>query len=194
VVFVTRLNTVGVDPASGKTLFRFAFGRRGPTVNAATPLVFDGLLFVSANYGVGARLVRLRAGGVETVWENDQTMSSQYATCVHHQGFLYGLHGREDVGTVELRCFEARTGKLRWQVPDFGAGHVILVRDQLLILKTDGTLILAPATPDGFRPQATATVSSRVTRALPALSNGRLFFRDNDAETHTGHLHCLALR
>ena len=31
VVFVTRYNTVGVDPTNGDVLFRYPFGQRGPT-------------------------------------------------------------------------------------------------------------------------------------------------------------------
>src|SRR5262249_12570199 len=38
-IFVTRLNVVSVDPANGEVRFRFPFGARGPTVNAANPLV-----------------------------------------------------------------------------------------------------------------------------------------------------------
>ena len=44
VVFVTCLSALAVRPADGTVLFRFPFGRRGPTVNAATPLVFEEFL------------------------------------------------------------------------------------------------------------------------------------------------------
>ncbi len=126
-IFVTRLNVVCVDPQDGKIRFQFPFGQRGATVNAATPLVFDGRLFVTANYGVGARLVQIGNGEVEPIWENDESLSSQYPTPVYRDGFLYGIHGREDVGVGQLRCVEATTGKVRWSVPDFGMAHLILV-------------------------------------------------------------------
>ncbi len=58
VIFVTRLNVVSVDPKTGKVLFQFPFGQRGPTVNAANPLVFGDHLFVSSSYGVGAQWAR----------------------------------------------------------------------------------------------------------------------------------------
>ena len=171
-IFVTRLNVVCVDPRDGSVRFRFPFGRRGPTVNAATPLVFDGRLFVTANYGTGARLVRIGKDGAEPVWENDESLSSQYPTPVYRDGFLYGIHGREDVGVGQLRCIEAATGKVAWSVPDFGMAHLILAGDRLLILSVQGRLLLAAASADRLETLATATVSTSITRALPRWPTG----------------------
>ena len=164
-VFVTRLNVVCVDPRDGTVRFRFPFGQRGATVNAATPLVCDLGLFVTANYGVGARLAKISRNGFELVWENDESLSSQYPTPVVRDGFLYGVHGREDVGVGQLRCVEAATGKVRWSVPDFGMAHLILADERLLILTVQGRLLLAAASPDRLETLATATVSTSVTRA-----------------------------
>jgi outer membrane protein assembly factor BamB len=191
VIFVTRLHALSLDPGTGEVGFRFPFGQRGPTVNAATPLVVGDHLFVSASYGVGARWSRIEKGQAQVVWENDDTMSSQYSTCVFHDGFFYGTHGREDLGSVELRCFEAQSGKVLWRESDFAVAHSILVQDRLLVLTVEGTLILAEASPDAFRPLARAQVSPRITRSLPALSNGRFYFRDH--ERRGGTLHCLQL-
>ncbi len=191
VVFITRLRCLAVDPTNGKILFEFPFGKTGATVNAATPLVFGESLFLSASYGVGARLMRLGKSPQE-IWSNDETMSSQYSTCVHHDGDLYGFHGREDHVNGELRCVEAKTGKVRWQVAGFGVGHLILVGDRLLILTTDGQLVLAVANRDKYTELSRAPVSTAVTRGLPAISNGQFFFRDNTDSG--GHLTCLSLQ
>jgi outer membrane protein assembly factor BamB len=183
-IFVTRLSAISVDPASGHVQFQFPFGKRGPTVNAATPLVFDkNLLFVTASYGVGAKLARIKADGAETVWANDEVMSSQYTTCVYREGYLYGVDGREDIGVGVLRCIDAKTGEVQWSVEGFGLAHAILVGDKLLLTKNDGTLVLAEASPRGFRELASASLfpdqRGAVVRAIPALSGGRLFVRAN---------------
>jgi outer membrane protein assembly factor BamB len=191
-VFVTRLNVVCVDPRDGTVRFRFPFGQRGATVNAATPLVCDLGLFVTANYGVGARLAKISPNGFELVWENDESLSSQYPTPVVRDGFLYGVHGREDVGVGQLRCVEAATGKVRWSVPDFGMAHLILADDRLLILSVQGRLLLAAASPDRLETLATATVSTSVTRALPALARGRLYIRETTGQG--GRLRCFGLQ
>jgi outer membrane protein assembly factor BamB len=190
-IFVTRLNTVSIDPKNGKVLFRFPFGSRGPTVNGATPLVFDDYLFVSSSYGVGANMSRISGEGVKELWANDNVMSSQYSTCVYRDGFLYGTHGREDYKNGVLRCFEAKTGEVKWTVPGFGVAHSILVGDQLLLLGVDGRLRLAEVNSDAYREIASAEISTTLTRSLPALSNGKLYLRENDGQG--GKLICLQL-
>lgn len=190
-VFVTRYSTVSVDPETGRVRFQFPFGSRGPTVNAATPLLFENSLFVSSSYGVGAKFARITANNVKELWANDDVMSSQYTTCVYRDGFLYGTHGREDFSNGVLRCFEAKSGAIQWTVSDFGIAHAILVGDQLLLLNVDGRLRLAEVNSQAYREVASAEVSTDTTRSLPALSNGKYFFRSN--ASNGGTLTCLQL-
>jgi outer membrane protein assembly factor BamB len=189
-LFITRMNCVLANPNSGQTKTLFAFGKRGPTVNAATPLVLDGQVFATASYGVGAELAPLSGQTSRPVWSSDDVLSSQYTTPVYYKGFLYGNHGREDVGVAELRCVEAATGKVRWKQPDYGVAHLILAGDKLLIQHADGRLALALATPDKYQQLASATITREPTRALPALANGRLFVRTGSGG---GELICLEL-
>jgi outer membrane protein assembly factor BamB len=191
-IFVTRMNAVAIDPRSGKVRFQFPFGRTGPTVNAATPLVFDGHLFVTASYGIGAELARISGGQRVTVWSSDDVMSSQYTTSVYDDGYLYGIDGREDIGTARLRCVEAKTGKVKWTEEDFGVAHIILADGKLLALRIDGQLTLAEASPAKYVELASARASNELTRSLPALSNGRLFIRSNPTNG-AGELKCLAV-
>ncbi len=189
-LFVTRLNCVLADPATGDIATLFPFGKRGPTVNAATPLVFDNKLFTTSSYGVGAALASLDGKASKPIWSNDDTLSSQYATPIEHNGFIYGIHGREDVGVAELRCIEAATGKVRWSKSGYGVAHLILAGDKLLIQTTDGRLALAAADPAAYRELATAHIASGPTRALPALSRGRLYVRSGSGG---GELICLEI-
>ncbi|HEY2413940.1 MAG TPA: PQQ-binding-like beta-propeller repeat protein [Pirellulaceae bacterium] len=189
-IFITRLNCVVADPATGTVTKLFPFGQRGPTVNAATPLVIGNKLFVTASYGIGAALAPLTDQPVKPIWTNDNTLSSQYATPIEHNGYLYGIHGREDQGVAELRCIEAATGKVQWKKTGFGVAHIIFADNKLLIQKADGHLLLAAADPTKYRELATARVSSEPTRALPALSGGRLFLRSGSGG---GELICLAV-
>ena len=68
------------------------------------------------------------------------------------------------------------------------AGSVILAGDRLLILRENGELVLAPASPDGFKPLARAHVLPETVRAFPALANGFLYARNEKT------LVCLDLR
>lgn len=175
-LFITRYNCVLADPASGAADVLFPFGKRGPTVNAAMPLVFGGKLFVSASYGIGARVASLNAAD-KPLWSGDDTLSSQYATPVEHQGILYGTHGREDIGVAELRSVEAATGNVRWSQADYGVANLILADGKLLIVGAQGRLALARATPDKYQELATHQLAADVSRALPALAAGRLYVR-----------------
>jgi outer membrane protein assembly factor BamB len=178
VVFVTRLSVISVDPANGKVRFRFPFGQRGPTVNAANPLLINDHVFVSASYGVGAQWAKIDAAGASTVWENDDTMSSQYATSVEKDGVLYGIDGRQDVGVARLRAFDPRTGKVFWTEEEFGTGNLILAGDKLLVMKTDGNLLLVSPSPNAYRQLAQTQLFENTVQALPALSQGLLIARD----------------
>jgi outer membrane protein assembly factor BamB len=188
VIFVTRLHVVSVDPESGQVRFRFPFGKTGPTVNAATPLVAGGRLFVTASYGIGARLVDLSGPRPTTVWESDEVLSSQFSTSVLSGGALYGIDGRQDQGLGRLRCVDWLTGQVRWSVDDFGMGHLLLADGKLLVTKTDGSLVLARVNPQRFELLARTAPGPALQQALPALADGRLYVRDEQA------LRCLDLR
>ena len=190
-VFVTRLNTVGIRPETGDLVFQFPFGRRGPTVNAATPIRVDGNLFVTSSYQVGGRLFS-PAAAEQSIWENDTTLSSQYNTPVAIDGKLFGIHGREDIGEADLRCVDARSGRTLWSEDGFGVANPIAVNGQILFVTNEGELVLVAASADEYREISRVPFSANSTRALPALSNGRLLVRDNQGDT--GQLYCIDLR
>src|SRR5262249_29912685 len=114
VIFATRYSAMSIDPEQGAVRWRFPFGARGPTVTAANPLVFDGHVFFSASYGVGAVYAEFGKDSVKTIWESNDSMSSQYTTCVRHERLLYGIDGRQDFGDGKLRCIDPQTGKVKW--------------------------------------------------------------------------------
>ncbi len=177
-LFVTRYNAMLVQPDQGQTTLLTPFGKRGPTVNAATPLlVGKDHIFLTASYGIGALFGRIEADKLVTLWSNDDTLSSQYVTPVEFEGVLYGIHGREDAGAGELRAVEAKSGRVLWSQADFGIGHLLRAGDRVLLLKTSGELVLFAADPAKYRPLGKVKVAKDTTRAIPAFSNGKLFFR-----------------
>jgi outer membrane protein assembly factor BamB len=188
VVFVTRLSVVSLNPENGKVWFQFPFGRVGTTVNAASPVVFDGHLFVTASYGIGALFVKIAGSDAEVLWRDPRILASQYTTCVESGGYLFGIHGRQDGPRAELRCLDPKARKIRWAEPSFGYATLIRADGKLLILKTDGTLVLAAANSTQYEELARMQVCEHITRALPALAEGLFFVRD------TKVLKCIDLR
>lgn len=177
-IFVTRLKTISLDPDSGKVRFEFPFGKRGPTVNGASPVVLDGHLLVSAHYGVGATYAKLAATAADEKWNSDDLLSSHYMTPLVQDGLIYGIHGQERVEDSELRCLDPRTKQVLWSKPSFGYGTMIVADGKMLMLTTEGELILWKPGPRRYQELARTRVFRSTTRALPALSNGNLFARD----------------
>jgi len=185
VLFITRMQLVSLNPADGSVRFSVPFGKRGPTVNGASPVVLNGHVFATAHYGVGALYGKIGKAKLGVVWQSDEILSSHYMTPVEHNGLLYGIHGQERVNTPELRCIDPKTKVVRWTKRGFGYGSLLKAGDKLLALTTNGELILLNADPKKFHELARAKVSTTTTRALPALSDGRLYVRDE------GTLKCL---
>jgi outer membrane protein assembly factor BamB len=186
-ICITRYHVVSLDPADGKERFRFAFGKRGPTVNAAVPLVCDGNLFVTASYGIGSVMAKIEKDKAPEIWSGGDAMASQYTTCVYLDGVLYGTDGRADQPPAHLRAIDAKTGRVLWSEDEFGVAHVIAADGKLLALKEDGTLVLFKPSKENFAALATAKVLEGTTRAIPALGGGKLYVRD------VGLLKCLHL-
>jgi outer membrane protein assembly factor BamB len=179
VIFFTREGIVSLDPKDGTVRFSKHWrSRMNASVNAATPLIVGDHLFVTASYDTGAILLRVRKDSAEEVWQSDEALSSHYDTAVAHEGYLYGIDGRQEQ-RPRFRCVELKTGKVRWTREDFGCASLVLTDGKLIILNEDGGLILVEPTPDAYREKARASVLSSPRRSPLALANGRLYGRDN---------------
>ena len=196
VVVVTRLNLVGIDSLTGNVLFKTPFGKSGPTVNGAIPVLVKNkqgaFIFVSAAYGVGARWYRISSDMIETVWKNDSSFSSQYSTPVEFQDALFGTAGREDYGNGSFRCFDPTDGKVLWERDGFPVGHTFLVGTHLLVLDCKGGLHVLNANREKFDRIYTGQLFAGEARSMPAISNGLLYARSN-AVAGKGVLKCVVI-
>ena len=187
-VFLTRDSLVGLDPASGMVQFQRRWrARLAASVNAATPIIVGDQIFVSAQYGPGAGVLRVNGSQLTDVWTSDDVLSNHYATSVFYNGYLYGFHGRQEFGP-SFRAVEFQTGTVKWSQEQFRAGSVLLAGDRLVITREGGELILATASPQAFKPMARAKILDGVVRPYPALADGLLYIRNENT------LVCLDLR
>jgi len=182
VVAVTRYKCLLLDPADGTVRWEFAFGQRGPTVNAATPVVLPGnLLLVTASYGIGSVGARFDGAGVARVWDGIDGLATQYCTPVAVGDHVYAFDGREDGPPGTLVCLDPATGRRAWSVPDVGYGHVIAAGDKVLAVTNDGETLVIAADPQAPRVLGRTRVLDAAVRAPPALAGGRLYLR-NDSQ------------
>ena len=177
-IFFTRDGVVSTNPMAGKINFSHPWRPAiNASVNACTPVAVGNLIFVSTSYGKGATVLAVDGKKLETVWSSDQSLSCHYSSVVHHDGHLYGFHGRQERG-CDLRCVELKTGKVKWSFPGLRAGSVTLAGKELLVLTERGELVRGPASPNAFRPTARVQLMGATVRAYPALANGKLYVRN----------------
>jgi outer membrane protein assembly factor BamB len=179
-LLVTRLSCLLVDAATGEVRWRFPFGQRGPTVNAATPLVLGGdRLLVTSAYGIGCVCAAFDGAAATPLWQGAGPLASQYCTPVLVGDHLYGVDGRDDLPPAEFVCVEAATGREAWRERLDAYGTLLVADGKLVVAKTDGELLLVR--PDATRLEVLARCRplAGTVRALPALAAGRLYLRDD---------------
>lgn len=180
VVFFTREGLAALDPSSGAVRFERRWRSRSrASVNAASPIVSGGAIFLSASYGTGAVALRARGGVLEELWSGGDSLNSHYATPVLADGVLYGFHGRQEYGQ-SFRAVELASGKVLWSQDGYGAGTVTRVGDRLLVLRESGELDLLAVSPEAFRLISRAQILPAETRAYPAIADGLFFARDKN--------------
>jgi outer membrane protein assembly factor BamB len=177
----TRLTTYGIDPMTGQVRWEFPFGQRGPTVNAATPILLNnGHLLQTSSYGIGYISAEFATDRINVVRKGDE-LASQYATPVAVGDYVFGSDGREDFGGGSYKCLQPDTGKIVWEEIGMPICHTIAIdsenQPQLLIFGIDGRLWLTPAGDRGFKPIWQSRLPMGKYRALPALSGNRLLVR-----------------
>ena len=188
VLMVTRLSCLLLEPATGDIRWRFAFGQRGPTVNAATPVVIGGdRLLVTSAYGIGCVCAAFDRAAATPVWQGEGPLATQYCTPLLVGGHLYCLDGRDDLPPADFVCVEAATGREAWRERNFGYGTLLAADGKLVVAKTDGELVLVRPDPVGLRVLGRCRPLPGAVRALPAFAAGRLYLRDDATLT------CLAL-
>ena len=181
VLFFNQKGVSAVEAATGKALWHHDFPFAVST--AASPVVFNDIVYCSAGYGVGATAFRVLADSgfdTEELWrESGNDLANHWSTPVCRDGHLYGLFGFKQYGKAPLACVDIRTGKVKWEERGFGPGHLTLVGDRLLVLGDAGQLVLAEANPAGYRELAKHDLLDGKCWTTPIYSGGRIFARDS---------------
>ncbi len=179
VVFGSSQSYVAVNPENGNEAWRIKWLTEYG-VNAADPIVAGLKLFLSTGYGKGAGLFDLTENPPKKIWTS-KVLRTQLNPGVLHNGFVYGMDG--DTGDKgPLKCIELATGNEKWASPGFGTGGLILADGKLVILSATGELIVAPVSPEAFKPTARFQVLGGKCWTAPVLANGRIYSRNSRGE------------
>jgi len=180
-IYLMQSGLVVVDPASGKTLWKFPFPYR--TSTGCSPVVYGDVVFCTAGYGIGGAACRVSrtASGFEAaeLWriKGDNQVASLWSTPVCKDGYLYGMISFKKFGRGPLKCVDLKTGEVKWEQPGFGAGNVILAGEQLIALADDGEVVVIEASPQGYQELARTKAVTGKCWSSPALSDGHLYVR-----------------
>lgn len=187
IVSFTGDSAIGIDIQKGTILWRYPF-ETNYQCNIATPIAIKDQVFLSAGENHGSVLLALKPKAdqfeVEPVWSSfgpSSVMRNEWQTSLLIDGYLYGMDNVGGAGPItHLKCIQADTGKMAWQQLRFGKGNLIAADGKLWITTMKGDLVLVKASPDRFEELGRTTLLQS-TRQIPALSQGRMYLRD-DAE------------
>ncbi|MCB1063333.1 MAG: PQQ-like beta-propeller repeat protein [Verrucomicrobiae bacterium] len=180
VIFFTQEGLVAASVADGKVLWRQAFPFKVST--AASPVVFDDIVYCSAGYGVGGGAYRIaKDGGKFTsteIWRTENDNINHWSTPVVKDGFLYGMFSFKEYGKGPLACIDIKTGEKKWSQEGFGPGNVILTADGTLVALSDaGEIVLVDAKSDAYTEISRADVLDGKCWSTPALADGKIYVR-----------------
>jgi outer membrane protein assembly factor BamB len=190
VVCPTGQSILGLEPATGKVMWRYPFGNQF-NATGSNPVWTANLLFISSAYGGGCAALDIvpRETGWEArpKWKSKKNLQSLFATSIVHDGHIYGCHG--DIGAILLRCLELKTGKVKWEERLGGRCTLLGVEGNLLVLDERGTVFLVKMDPRRFVLRGTLPdLLAPKAWAAPVLAGGRLYLRDQR------HVVCLDVR
>ena len=176
---------VGVDAKTGQFLWRYAEAAKGPA-QYFTPVARDDYVYGGA-LGVGGGLVRLKPEGDGVAAEQVyfiRGLPNGLGGAVLVGDHLYGTEAGQ-----KLVAADFKTGKVKWEVPDFGWASVAAADGLLYCHLVSGEIALVEATPEAYRLKGKFTPPSQPEHkgvgpypegsfAYPVIANGRLYIRD----------------
>ncbi len=166
---------IAVNAKNGELLWRY--GKVANDVaNIATPIVSQGHVFFSTDYGTGAALLKLTADGKASEVYFSKQMRNHYTTSVLVGDTLYGF------SSEILTAMDFLTGQLRWRDRSVGKGNCIYADQRLYCMGEQGTVGLIEPSPAAYKEVSRFRIPSGSwpTWTPPVVANGRLYLREQD--------------
>lgn len=177
----------GISAADGQPLwsvpYEVTYG-----VSIATPIVHEGIVLV-CGYWAGSKAIRLgdRPEDAELLWEENRYLRGLMSQPLYRNGYVYLLDKQ-----YGLTCFELKTGQKLWDdrntlTPRGRNPQASVVwlneegrtdRNRIIALNSEGELVLATVSPDGFAENARSRIIDP-TWAHPAYVGRRVLARSD---------------
>jgi outer membrane protein assembly factor BamB len=169
-----------VAPADGSVLWEIP---EADATSILQPVVMGerDVLFAGGDMMGGTGIRRVAASRSEGTWRVEPRWSSRglkpyFSDFVVHEGHAFGFDG-----TI-LSCIDLDSGERRWKGGRYGAGQMLLLTDQdlLLVLSEEGELALVSATPEAHREVARFKAIEGKTWNHPVLVGNVLLVRNGE--------------
>lgn len=178
VITQSQRRVIGLSLADGRLLWEIPF-TTDYEQNIITPIVSGDLLIYG---GLAKPTTAVRLGQqsgkwtIAQVWLNAD-LPMYMSSPVEAGGFLFGLSNRN---RGQFFCIDAKTGKTMWTTKGREGDNAALVTagDLLLIVTTEGELIVAHASPKAFDVVKRYTVAESPVWAHPAPLAGGVLIKD----------------
>jgi outer membrane protein assembly factor BamB len=167
---------LAVDLLSGKEAWRIKWLTQYG-VNAADPIVDGDRVLISSGYDKGAALLKMTDGSEPQVLWKSKIIRTQTNPGVKIGDYVYAADGDAPDSPV-LKCIEFGTGKQKWEQPDVPVGGITAADGKLIVMSQQGELMVAPASPEGFKVTSRAQVLGGKCWVVPVLANGRIYCRN----------------
>lgn len=168
-----------VAPADGAVLWE----QKGEGVSILQPVLLgDGDVLIAGGDMMGGtgvrRLAVSRKSGAWTVQERwaSRGLKPYFSDFVVHKGHAYGFDG-----TI-LSCINLADGERKWKGGRYGAGQLVLLPDQdvVLVMAEEGELALVQATPDKYTELARVPGIEGKTWNHPVVAGGVVIVRNGE--------------
>jgi len=178
---------VGVRASDGKFLWTYN-KVANDTANISTPIASGDYVFSATGYQTGSGLLKLSRVGdavvaTEQYFLDGKTFQNHHGGMVLVGGHIYAGQGHRMGLPI---CIELATGRKVWggDIRNAGKGSAaIAYADMHLIFRYEnGLVLLIEATPAGYKEKGQFEIpnASPLNWPYPAISDGKLFLRDQD--------------
>jgi outer membrane protein assembly factor BamB len=171
---------IAVNPHNGDLQWQVPF-KADYSIAVATPVWGPGnLLFVSSEYGGGAKTIELRRQGSQTnakeLWSSNR-LRLHHGNAIRVGDSIYFSSGGKGSQAI-LSAVDVRSGTIHWQERSIEKATFVWADQKLITLDQDGNLMIAHPSPQGFKIAAKAPLLTRLSWTPPVLVGTRLYIRD----------------
>jgi outer membrane protein assembly factor BamB len=178
ILLLSANGVMSVGPPDGNLLWKYAWPSGTRIMQPAMP-ADGGLLFSGGDAMGGNGLRRISVAHSPAGWTTEELWTSRGLKPSFNDFVIYDGHAYGFDGTI-LACIDLKDGARKWKGGRYGAGQLLLLRDQGLLLVTseEGELALVKAAPDQFTELARFPAMEGKTWNHPVLTGDRLLVRN----------------